>query len=251
MILAAFARIEEFLAEEEVPDWVSTLKQEDSAATSVQFDPRLGAADAAFEWYRSSQRKKTRTKAAPPASWWRKSPLQLFKKAPATRAPVPETDIEDATFQLYNINIVFPRGELSVVTGPTGSGKSSLLAALLGEMKHLRGTVLLPKSSHRVDPTTGLSESISFCAQHPWLESSAPSLCLCMRCAHFAPATRDYQGEHVRVDSCLTCALLTRLQSVRLAVRCGCRFSIQYDEARLIPSSVTTQSSKPAPSSRT
>lgn len=51
----------------------------------------------------------------------------------------------------------------------------SVLAALLGEMDCISGTVLLPKTDHRVDPETGLVESLSFCSQHPWLESSASS----------------------------------------------------------------------------
>ncbi|KZV99859.1 hypothetical protein EXIGLDRAFT_668146 [Exidia glandulosa HHB12029] len=171
MLGAAIGRIEEFLGEEEVPEWVSSLKRDDTV-NATQFDPRLGAANASFEWYRTSQKKaalKTKDTSSDPP-WWKKSPLQYFRNAKTTHTPeVPVED--DATFQLHDINIVFPRGELSVITGATGSGKSSLLSALLGEMKCLEGRVLLPKYVHRVDPVTGLSESISYCAQHPWLES--------------------------------------------------------------------------------
>ena len=34
------------------------------------------------------------------------------------------------------------------------------------------GLVLMPKDSWLVDPVTGLSQSVSFCSQHPWLEPS-------------------------------------------------------------------------------
>ncbi|KAJ1996036.1 hypothetical protein GGI26_000617 [Coemansia sp. RSA 1358] len=47
-------------------------------------------------------------------------------------------------FSLKDIDVQFPIGELSIVAGPTGSGKSSLLSALIGEMTLTRGRVLLP-----------------------------------------------------------------------------------------------------------
>jgi len=34
------------------------------------------------------------------------------------------------------------------------------------------GLVLMPKDSWLIDPVTGLSQSVSFCSQHPWLEPS-------------------------------------------------------------------------------
>ncbi|KAG8678724.1 hypothetical protein FRC08_017559, partial [Ceratobasidium sp. 394] len=66
--------------------------------------------------------------------------------------------------------VVFPEGLLSVVFGPTGCGKSSLLAAILGEMDCLEGEVYLPKEPTRVNDMTGLRMSASYCAQQPWLE---------------------------------------------------------------------------------
>ncbi|KAG8685634.1 hypothetical protein FRC08_012996, partial [Ceratobasidium sp. 394] len=66
--------------------------------------------------------------------------------------------------------VVFPEGLLSVVFGPTGCGKSSLLAAILGEMDCLEGEVYLPKEPTRVNDTTGLRMGVSYCAQQPWLE---------------------------------------------------------------------------------
>ncbi|KAJ1822682.1 hypothetical protein LPJ56_000854 [Coemansia sp. RSA 2599] len=50
----------------------------------------------------------------------------------------------DAPFALKNIDIRFPLGGMSLVAGPTGSGKSSLLAALIGEMTLTRGHILPP-----------------------------------------------------------------------------------------------------------
>lgn len=56
-----------------------------------------------------------------------------------------EEDDEDEGFMLRELDIQFPKGELSLVCGPTGSGKSSLLSALLGEMERVRGYVHLPR----------------------------------------------------------------------------------------------------------
>ena len=37
-------------------------------------------------------------------------------------------------FRLGPLNVLFPHGKLSLLTGPTGSGKSAFLGALLGGM---------------------------------------------------------------------------------------------------------------------
>jgi ABC-type multidrug transport system fused ATPase/permease subunit len=79
----------------------------------------------------------------------------------------------NAGFQLQNINITFAPGKLNVIAGATGSGKTSLLMGLLGEMTHLEGSVHLPgvhsREDLRPDPATGLTQSVAYCAQQPWL----------------------------------------------------------------------------------
>lgn len=76
-------------------------------------------------------------------------------------------------FKLIDLDIKFKVGELNVVSGPTGSGKTSLLMALLGEMTKLKGDVYLPGAGSREDlrenHETGLTESVAYCAQQPWL----------------------------------------------------------------------------------
>lgn len=42
---------------------------------------------------------------------------------------------------LHDITLQVPRGKLVIVIGPVGTGKSSLLAALLGEMCPVQGKV--------------------------------------------------------------------------------------------------------------
>lgn len=60
---------------------------------------------------------------------------------------------------LQDIDVAFPEARLSLISGETGSGKSSMLLALLGELRLVKGSVRLPKA-------------VSYAAQHPWLESA-------------------------------------------------------------------------------
>jgi len=81
------------------------------------------------------------------------------------------TEADD--FKMIDLNMRFRIGELNVIVGPTGSGKTSLLMALLGEMSKLDGHVYLPGGTSReglkADPDTGLVESVAYCAQQAWL----------------------------------------------------------------------------------
>ncbi|KAJ5775299.1 uncharacterized protein N7511_000310 [Penicillium nucicola] len=78
------------------------------------------------------------------------------------------------SFRLINIDVEFLVGKLNIIAGPTGSGKTSLLMAMLGEMRLLDGRVHLPggmsnRADLPVDPETGLIESVAYCAQEAWL----------------------------------------------------------------------------------
>lgn len=111
-------RIETFLAEDEVEDWVTSLKRDTaesqaSVAQGPNSSPRIGFETATFQWYASP----TKADATPPAS-----------EASSTTATIEPT----STFRLEDISIEFPVGKLSLITGPTGSGKTSILNALLG-----------------------------------------------------------------------------------------------------------------------
>mmetsp|Transcript_38878 Transcript_38878/g.72193 ORF Transcript_38878/g.72193 Transcript_38878/m.72193 type:complete len:1375 (-) Transcript_38878:86-4210(-) len=66
---------------------------------------------------------------------------------------------EKATFSLRDISVVGEAGQLCAVVGKVGSGKSSLLSALLSEM---------PKRSGEVT----MKGSIAYCAQVPWIQNA-------------------------------------------------------------------------------
>ncbi|KAJ7109921.1 P-loop containing nucleoside triphosphate hydrolase protein [Mycena epipterygia] len=114
-------RIEAFLAEDEVPEWASTLTAPEP--TSPVRD--VGFSAATFEWQTPSQ-----------------------------------TTSVTSRFQLGPLDVIFPQGKLTLISGATGSGKTAMLLALLGELHCVEGEVFLDKSRHRV----------AYCAQNPWLE---------------------------------------------------------------------------------
>ena len=78
-----------------------------------------------------------------------------------------------SSFRLIDMDTDFVIGKLNVIAGATGSGKTSLLMALLGEMQLLDGMVHIPggysRQQLRPDPETGLTESVAYCAQQAWL----------------------------------------------------------------------------------
>lgn len=79
----------------------------------------------------------------------------------------------DEDFKLIGVDMRFNVGQLNVIVGPTGSGKTSMLMALLGEMSLIGGSVYLPgvksREDVRADPETGLTETVAYCAQQAWL----------------------------------------------------------------------------------
>ncbi|KAJ2668275.1 hypothetical protein GGI25_006465, partial [Coemansia spiralis] len=93
---------------------------------------------------------------------------------------------DNSTFSLKNIDVQFPIGGLSIVAGPTGSGKSSLLLALIGEMTLTRGRILLPAvdastiaaSNDKYKDIIELSNEglvisdIAYVAQEAWLRNA-------------------------------------------------------------------------------
>ncbi|KAF8581299.1 multidrug resistance-associated ABC transporter [Ramaria rubella] len=75
-------------------------------------------------------------------------------------------------FELKDINVTLAQEKLTVVTGPTASGKTALLMALLGEMDKVDGKITIPKNPSIVNEF-GLRNSISYCAQTPWLQQQS------------------------------------------------------------------------------
>ncbi|SCU78640.1 LAFA_0A07668g1_1 [Lachancea sp. 'fantastica'] len=81
-------------------------------------------------------------------------------------------DKKNAEFKLKNLSLDFKVGQLNVVLGPTGSGKTSLLMGLLGEMDLIDGKVYTPCLDAREDlivEADGMTNSVAYCSQAAWL----------------------------------------------------------------------------------
>jgi ABC-type multidrug transport system fused ATPase/permease subunit len=76
-------------------------------------------------------------------------------------------------FRLMDLNIDFQIGKLNIIAGSTGSGKSSMLMGLLGEMTLMGGKLYCPGGRSREDvkpdPETRLADTIAYVAQSAWL----------------------------------------------------------------------------------
>ncbi len=94
--------------------------------------------------------------------------------------PSDDPENEENQFTLRNLQLTFPKKELSVISGRTGAGKSLLLASIIGEADILDGALFVPKpppSSERYDAqanknTWTIEASIAFVAQIPWIENA-------------------------------------------------------------------------------
>jgi len=75
-------------------------------------------------------------------------------------ARVSGKSVSEDVFTLKSINISFAKQELVAIVGGVGSGKSSLLMAIAGEMRKSKGN-------------TKYGGSISVCSQVPWIQNTS------------------------------------------------------------------------------
>ncbi|OGM43042.1 ABC transporter [Aspergillus bombycis] len=90
--------------------------------------------------------------------------------------PSNTVDEETSGFKLRDIDLQFPLGELAVISGPAGAGKSLLLLATIGEADLLEGQIVFPQG-HSLPAYDGpsnewtIDKSIAFVPQNPWIEN--------------------------------------------------------------------------------
>lgn len=88
---------------------------------------------------------------------------------------------DEERFVLRDVTVTFPKGELSVISGKTGAGKSLMLAAILGEVDLLSGKIALPRPPKREDRMDSkatkdnwiIPGAIAYVAQIPWIENAS------------------------------------------------------------------------------
>ncbi|KAI0714464.1 P-loop containing nucleoside triphosphate hydrolase protein [Cerioporus squamosus] len=83
------------------------------------------------------------------------------KKAERKSRPTTPTgpQSQESTFKLKNVNLAIPQGQLVAIVGPVGSGKSSLLEGMIGEMRRTAGTVRF-------------NGTVAYCPQSAWIQNA-------------------------------------------------------------------------------
>ncbi|KIM37758.1 hypothetical protein M413DRAFT_448273 [Hebeloma cylindrosporum] len=173
----ALKRIAVYLEEDEVTDQVSSLKKDYSQPhLPGAEDDGLGLENATFKWNEVTEHVDRDTDKGKSNS----GPLSPTESSEADETgtavgdSVSERSAENTdgngerVFELRDISVRFPPGQLTVITGPTASGKTALLMAVLGELTLLNGRIIMSKEPSRVDEN-GLMHCISYAAQSPWL----------------------------------------------------------------------------------
>ena len=153
---SSMGRIQDFmLAEEQNEDFIWDMEGKNAVSMSR----------ADFTWER------TVTQDPEKSTFQTKDQIKDAKKAKKDAAKARKSiDLKDGTdsastltseepFKLRNMNFAIGRNELVAVIGGVGSGKSSLLAAIAGDMRRISGSV-----------TMGASRA--FCPQYAWIQNT-------------------------------------------------------------------------------
>ena len=124
----ALKRIAVYLDEEEVTDQVSSLKKDNPETYLSGDDEGLGLECATFKWNEVVEVVKGKNLDQNKSS--SSSTISLVTDEAGTVVDAESIgNLGDRVFELRNITIRFPEGELTVVTGPTASGKTALLVS--------------------------------------------------------------------------------------------------------------------------
>ena len=167
--LASIDRIEKFLLAEDGDDTIIFCENGDTA---------LELRDAEFTWEQSSPPGPEEEPKKGPGKGQRHSKGMFDKKKveaavsakpesgkPEIESSVTTTEetnndaLQKAPFRVQNLNITINRGEFVAIVGGVGSGKSSLLSAIAGEMRQTYGKVMI----------TGTR---AFCTQSAWIQNA-------------------------------------------------------------------------------
>ena len=143
--MTSLSRIADYFATDDIENETVTAAD---AAFAILLD------DVGFTWEQHSSRANNDL-ATPPAT------KRTFSSAPVESIENKESHHTHRIrhFRLHRINLTVGRNEMITLVGTIGCGKSSLLRALVGEMRQDGGCVIL-------------GCNLAFCAQTPWLQNS-------------------------------------------------------------------------------
>ena len=158
--VSSITRIQDFLLAEEERDYVDWDYNSKYAVVTDQ---------ASFTWERSSNKNGEEIIDASKDAKQLKADQRDAKKAKRNSNNDPQTATTDKyrrsaaasdnVFSIDNLSLKISRNELVAVIGSVGSGKTSLLAALAGDMRKTSGTITLGSSR-------------AFCPQSAWIQNA-------------------------------------------------------------------------------
>lgn len=145
----ALKRIETYLGEDEVSEQVSSIKK--ARAPHDGEDDSLAIENGSFKWNEVPEKPEENSKANGKTKATSKNHSPAASSAETDTATAVDTESvhsssEDHKFELKNISVRFPEGELSVITGPTASGKTALLVSTARSFK---SNVVVTRSFYR------------------------------------------------------------------------------------------------------
>lgn len=141
-------RTQEFLLSEE---------QDDEALYKPEAQSAVEVVNASFTWERAGAADSEKA-ATEPAK--KKGAQKSAPKSEAPGADDASTLVDEREpFKIQDLNFEIGRNELVAVIGSVGSGKTSLLAALAGDMRRTSGEVILGASR-------------AFCPQYAWIQNA-------------------------------------------------------------------------------
>ncbi|KAF9581125.1 hypothetical protein BGW38_001974 [Lunasporangiospora selenospora] len=176
--VVSIGRINKFLLEEELLKDTTVTKIDGKA--NVNAEPVIGFADASFVWHNKEQSSESSqsTKAdETKKSLFQRIKAKFSKKTAQTTPEEPVAEVAEIQerFMLKDLNVKFPIGKLSVIAGPTGSGKSAMLLALLGELEKQKGHMYMPRRDYGPYASASSKENgsgIAYVSQTAWLQNS-------------------------------------------------------------------------------
>ncbi|KAF2969808.1 hypothetical protein GQX73_g3732 [Xylaria multiplex] len=148
-----------------IQDYMLAENQEDAALFNPENKNAVEMKDASFTWERTPTQENGSAAAAGKKGVPKKGAKQPSKdssiETSESNSDTASTLVDEREpFKLEELNLAIGRKEIIAVIGSVGSGKTSLLAALAGDMRKTSGEVVLGASR-------------AFCPQYAWIQNAS------------------------------------------------------------------------------
>ncbi|KAI1312860.1 ABC transporter family protein [Xylaria venustula] len=146
-----------------IQDFMLSENQEDTAIFDPENENAVEMKHASFTWERTPTQENDKAPAAGKKGAPKKGAVKSDTSAETSESNSDTSSTlmgEREAFKLEELNLAIGRKEIIAVIGSVGSGKTSLLAALAGDMRKTSGEVVLGASR-------------AFCPQYAWIQNAS------------------------------------------------------------------------------